>query len=309
MLKSKIIFTSYPAATAAFVSIAVLAGCGAAHPNIPNNTSLPSTLVATGGPSLQGGTHISRFCHGFNRPSGVGVDATGGTVYVADTGNGVVKMISAKNCTAKIIGRFNSPRGLAVGQSGNVYVVDLGDKFVREILPNGNRKIGSGLNQPWGVAVTSNGTLFVADTGNDAIKWFAGKKTGELSGYWGYPRGVATDAAGNLYSATTCCGNGYTYKFAFSGGTFSYTIIGQGVDEPWGLAVDASSHVYESYNTGLLSSGYAIEEFDPNLNRWTEIAYGFEQAAGVAVDKIGKHLYVTDLGNGTDSGAVWLLNL
>jgi DNA-binding beta-propeller fold protein YncE len=64
---------------------------------------------------------------------------------------------------------FNSPEGVGVDASGNVFVADYGNSAVKEILAASGyttiNTLGSGFNDPQGVAVDASGNVFVADTG------------------------------------------------------------------------------------------------------------------------------------------------
>lgn len=82
--------------------------------------------------------------------------------------------------------RFNQPKGLVVSPAGDIYVADTGNSIIRKISQGmvttlaGNRDVfgikdGRGkdacFNQPEGIALSADGTtLFVADTGNAAIR-------------------------------------------------------------------------------------------------------------------------------------------
>src|SRR5947208_67305 len=86
---------------------------------------------------------------------------------------------------AGTVARFDSPIGVAVDSSDNVYVADTDNSTIRKITPAGAVTtlagsagvigradgIGSaaGFDYPKGVAVDSAGNLYVADTGNNRI--------------------------------------------------------------------------------------------------------------------------------------------
>ena len=64
---------------------------------------------------------------------------------------------------------FNTPSGVAVDASGNVFVADPANNAVQEIVAAGGYvtvyTIGSGFSAPNAVAVDASGNVFVADTG------------------------------------------------------------------------------------------------------------------------------------------------
>src|SRR4029079_7604448 len=74
----------------------------------------------------------------FNKPYGVAVD-TDGNVFVADTGNHLIRKISANGMVTTVAGvlrtpggtdgpvataKFNSPTALTVASNGDLYVAD-----------------------------------------------------------------------------------------------------------------------------------------------------------------------------------------
>ncbi len=85
----------------------------------------------------------------FWNPQGIAVDAAG-TIYVADTGNNVIRKITPTGRVSTIAGaaglagmadgvaaqaRFDAPSGMAVDAQGNLYVADANNQVIRKITP------------------------------------------------------------------------------------------------------------------------------------------------------------------------------
>ena len=127
-------------------------------------------------------------------PSGIAVDAAG-SVFIADTDNHRVRKVGSDGTITTLAGTgrdaiagdggpataalINSPRGVAVGADGAVYVGDRGNQRIRKIL--------------------ANGTITTVAGGGETRPQFGRATRAELGG----PTGIALDGAGNLYVANT----------------------------------------------------------------------------------------------------------
>jgi sugar lactone lactonase YvrE len=178
----------------------------------------------------------------FYFPKGIAVDGDG-NIYVADDINHRIRKITPAGTVSTLAGstsgtadgdgaaaQFNSPRGVAVDVSGNVYVADAGNHRIRKITPTGTVSTVAGstsgvtdgdvatakFNEPAGLAVDASGNIYVADDANERIRkitpggtvstlaggFLAGFTDGEgTEAQFNSPTGIALDASGNIYVA------------------------------------------------------------------------------------------------------------
>ena len=178
---------------------------------------------------------------------------------------------------------FNSPYGIAVDKSGNVYVADTINNSIRKISSAGavTTLAGSGsmgsadgtgtaasFNGPSGIAVDKSGNVYVADQRNNLIRMISpagavttlagsgsagsANGTGKAASFNG-PNGVAVDDAGAVYVADF--GNNLIRKITSAGAVTTLAGSGSvGSDDgtgtaasfkyPNGVAVDGSGNVY-----------------------------------------------------------------
>src|ERR1017187_5880142 len=140
-----------------------------------------------------------------NYPQGVAVDAAG-SLFIADTGNMVVRKVWASGILATVAGtaaaadaqgfsgdggaataaQLNNPKGLAVDAFGNLFIADTGNQRIRQVSggiittvagggtsgpgDDGGPATAAQLYEPWGVATDAAGNLFIADAGNQRIR-------------------------------------------------------------------------------------------------------------------------------------------
>src|SRR4051794_18004543 len=129
-------------------SVTLIAVAFFSYPSIIHGQSLTITTLA-GPPAERGSADGTGGAAGFFNPGGVATDGDG-NVYVADTGNQIIRKISPAGEVTTFAGlagqsgsangkrsasRFGSPSGVAVDRSGNVYVTSA--NLIRRITAAG----------------------------------------------------------------------------------------------------------------------------------------------------------------------------
>ena len=210
----------------------------------------PSGIISTfagSGAFGFGGDGGSATSAQFTWPEGVAVDGSG-NVYFATWGDARIRKVAPSGIISTFAGSsalgfggdggpaasamLDSPRGVAVDSSGNVYIADRGNHRIRKVDPlgiistfagggtdgiaDGVSATSSMLRYPRGVAVDGSGNVYIADTGNHRVRkvdsagfisTIAGTGIYGFSGDGGlatssllhFPQGVAVDGLGNVY--------------------------------------------------------------------------------------------------------------
>ncbi len=166
------------------------------------------TTVAGNGTAAYSGDGGAATSASLNFPQGVVLDSTG-NLYIADSENNVIRRVNgATGVISTFAGNFNAggtysgdggpatsaglntPGGVALDGSGNLYIADQGNNVVRQVSAAtgiittfaGNFNLGysfsgdggpatsAGLSFPNGIAFDASGNLLIVDSGNEAIR-------------------------------------------------------------------------------------------------------------------------------------------
>jgi sugar lactone lactonase YvrE len=244
----------------------------------------------------------------FNNPKGIAL-APDGTLWIADSGNHILRTISADGSVRTVAGvagvpgstdgigtaaRFNSLQGVVVASDGFIYVADYGNNAIRRCDKNGNVKTlagspigvagfadgkGTGVlfNNPTSVAIDGRGIVFVADAGNAVIR--AVQLDGTVTTVAGYPGhfitkdGIGPDAGFTAPVGITADGLGNLFV----------------VDLPWGYIRQIEANWRVTEVAGSARSGGSVDGIGSDAKLTPQ---------GLTVDPSGD-IYIADALNNT----------
>jgi sugar lactone lactonase YvrE len=284
------------------------------------NNKIRLVSKTTGAISTYAGTGVAGFAGDgaaaanaqLNAPASVSLDAAG-NLYIADTGNHRIRMVSAQTGTiSTVVGTgtagssgdgglagsaaVSSPAGVVSDSDGDLYIADTGNHKIRFV------------NAATGLISTFAGTGTAGSTGNNVAA-----TTATLNG----PRGIGLDAAGNLYIAdtgsnlvrevhagiiTTVAGSG-TAGNSGDGGLATAAAL----NSPTAVALDAAGDVYvaDSANNvvrrisaadGTIAAVAGTGTAGLSGDNGSPLSAMLQGPAGVAVDATGS-FYIADTAN------------
>ena len=231
----------------------------------------------------------------FNAPAQVAKDSQG-NLFVAELFSHCIRKISPAGVFSTFAGlagtsgtsdgngaaaRFNSPFGIVIDSSDNLYVVDAFNHAIRKITPTADVTTFAGLpgtpgytddtgtnarfTHPWALTIDASGNLFVADAGNSLIRKItpAGAVTtiAGSQGIYGHVDGPALTANLSMINGISISSSGdlfVTEQFDNGGGNLYYVrkitpggdvttmTDGTTLNDPRGIVVDSDGYLYVS---------------------------------------------------------------
>ena len=249
------------------------------------------STIAGGGPNNLPGVSAN-----LNEPQLMAADSAGNYYIAARGQNRIFKVDSTGQLTVfagngvagyegdagpAIAAELNTPQGVAIDNSGNIFIADTGNNVIRKITAatgviqtvagntrpqfagDGGPATSASLYEPWGVFVDSSGNIFIADSANSAVREVlaASGNIQTVAGRTGpgpveFPEAVFVDSSGNLFFSD---GAQNVVDEIPAGTTTLQTVAGTGVagysgdggpatsaqlSQPFGIFVDGSGNLF-----------------------------------------------------------------
>jgi DNA-binding beta-propeller fold protein YncE len=256
-------------------------------------------------------------------PGGLAINAAG-DVYIADSGDNVVREVNTAGIIKRVAGTgiaglgyagphgypaslssLDHPMDVAVNAAGDVYVADTYNNRVLEVTPagkvtavagdgkagysgNGRLATFAELNEPTGVAVDAQGNLYIADSANNVIRRVSAKT------------GIITTVAGDYYADKAHGGLG---GFTGDGGPATKAEL----NDPQGVAVDGAGDLFiaDTFNNairevtpaGIITTVVNTSAQPGGESNGTATASRLNTPYGVAIDPSTEDLYIADTNN------------
>ncbi|MFZ6654071.1 hypothetical protein [Undibacterium sp. TJN19] len=236
---------------------------------------------------------------GVNR-KGLVID-TSGNLYIADTGNHIIRKMTPQGVVTTIAGkagqagsadgmsstaRFKFPAGLAIDTKNNLYIADVANSTIRKITPEGQVSTVAGspgqfawadgqgasakFNRPMGITINAAGELFVTDMINYCIRKIS-------------PNGVVSTIAGQPGKQGLRDGTGIQAQFGVA------KDIAVDADGVLYVADESNNAIRKIANTGAVSTLSVVVE--PGKFNQEEVP-SLNEPGGLVIDRAG-NLYVT----------------
>ena len=240
---------------------------------VDHATQIITTVAGDGVAGFSGDGGAATAGH-LNNPSSVALDSQG-NIYIADTNNDAVRVVSAStgiittvagtpgqagysgDTGPATLAKLQGPNGLALDTNGNLYIADTANNVVREVnsltgtivtfagtgrgayTGDGRAATQATLNGPWGLAFSATDDLYIGDQTNNVIRKVS-------------PLGIISTAVGNGLAG-------------FSGDGNSATIAR--LNKPSNMAFDAAGDLY------IADSGNnRIRKINPTTNFISTVA-------------------------------------
>ena len=313
------------------------------------NTSGILSNFAGNGSATYGTDGMPATSVGINHTAGIAMDA-GGTIYFADYSNNAIRKVNTSGIIYTVAGTgslgysgdggaataamINTPWGVAVDNSGNVYIADRFNNRIRKVNSSGviSTIAGNGtggytgdggpataaeIYGPVGLALDIYGDLYFTDWSNNRIRRIntagiittvAGNGIGGFSGdgmaatstELNHPVGVCVDSAGNIY-----IGDYYNNRVrqVNTSGIIS-TITGNGMA---GFTGDGGSPASAEVNTpysirmGNNNQIYICDGFNYRVREISMTSPGLSAVSGLSSVCVGSTAILSD----SVSGGTW----